>query len=460
MSKIGKKIIFSYIIIVVFTIVTSLGITKMNFTENLNNQILQDLQNDANVITQQIEKNLTSYQSIYSLFGEKITLEDIFPNDAIFRYSVRFASTNILVLDKDRKLIYQSWKKESDLQNFSLGHLNSDQYFVHETKILDKDSELIGYLLALAKKEDTGVINALINKAAIVGFAMSLFVSIFIAFIFERNLINPVNRLKTNISKFRISGENKWQDINTKDEIADLNREFKKMAQNLVNYDKQQKEFFQNSSHELKTPLMSIHGYAEAIKDGIVPQEDVDSFLDIIIDETNKLADIVNNIMYMTKLDSNDIKNDNLAQITVKDFVDEIVSRYGIIVSEKNLIVENDISSDVTVKMEEEHLFRIFSNLISNATRYAKSKIYIYSKIYKNTVSIFVCDDGDGFDEKELSKVFDRFFKGYKGNTGLGLAIVRSTMQNYSGNALAYNKEEGGACIELVFKKDFSKKKI
>lgn len=459
MSKIGKKIIFSYIIIVVFTIVTSLGITKVNFTENLNNQILQDLQNDANVITQQIEKNLTSYQSIYSLFGEKITLQDIFPNDAIFRYSVRFASTNILVLDKDRKLIYQSWKKEADLQDFSLGHFSSDQYFVHETKILDKDSEVIGYLLALAKKEDTSVINSLVNKAAVVGFVMSLFVSIFIAFIFERNLINPVNRLKNNISKFRISGENKWEDINTRDEIADLNRDFRKMAQNLVNYDKQQKEFFQNSSHELKTPLMSIHGYAEAIKDGIVPQEDIEPFLDIIIDETNKLADIVNNIMYMTKLDSNDEKSANMAQINVKDFVDEILARYSIIIMEKNLIVENEIDANVTIRMEEDHLFRIVSNLISNATRYAEQKIYIYSKTYRNTISIFFCDDGMGFEEKELSKVFDRFFKGYKGNTGLGLAIVRSTMQNYNGNALAYNRESGGACIELVFQKDSSKRK-
>lgn len=454
MSKIGKKIIFSYIIIVVFTIVTSLGITKVNFTENLNNQILQDLQNDAKVITEQIEKNLANYQNIYSLFGEKVTLQDIFPNDAIFRYSVRFASTNILVLDKERKLIYQSWKKESDLQNFSLGHFDSDQYFVHETKILDKDSEVIGYLLALAKKEDTGVINSLINKAAIVGFAMSLFVSIFIAFMFERNLINPVNRLKNNISKFKISGENKWEDINTKDEIADLNREFRKMAQNIINYDKQQKEFFQNSSHELKTPLMSIHGYAEAIKDGIVPQEDVDSFLDIIIDETNKLADIVNNIMYMTKMDVNDEKYETVSQIGVKDFVEEIISRYGIIISEKGLEVENNIESAINVKMQEEHLFRIFSNLISNATRYAEKRIYINSKVYKNTISIFVCDDGDGFDERELSKVFDRFFKGYKGNTGLGLSIVKSTMQNYGGNALAYNQEAGGACIELVFKKE------
>jgi signal transduction histidine kinase len=456
MSKIGKKIIFSYIIIVIFTISTSLSITKINFTENLNNQILQDLQNDANVIAQQIENNLSSYQSIYSLFGEKITLEDIFPNDAIFKYSVRFASTNILVLDNNRKVIYQSWKKESDLQDFSVGNFDENQYFVHETKILDKDSEVIGYLLALAKKEDTSLINALINKAAIVGFAMSLLISILIAFIFERNLINPVNRLKHNISKFRISGENKWEDINTKDEIADLNTEFKNMAQNLVKYDRQQKDFFQNSSHELKTPLMSIHGYAEAIKDGVVSPQDIVPSLDIIIEETNKLAEIVNNIMYLTRLDDNTDAKDKINEINLKDFIEEILSRFEIILNERAIIIRNNVGSDIKIDMEEEHLFRIFSNLISNSIRYAKSEIIIESET-DNGLIIRLCDDGTGFEEKELPHVFERFFKGDRGKTGLGLSIVKSTVENYNGTVYAYNRNDTGACVEIHLNKQMNK---
>ena len=456
MSKIGKKIIFSYIIIVIFTISTSLSITKINFTENLNNQILQDLQNDANVIAQQIENNLSSYQSIYSLFGEKITLEDIFPNDAIFKYSVRFASTNILVLDNNRKVIYQSWKKESDLQDFSVGNFDENQYFVHETKILDKDSEVIGYLLALAKKEDTSLINALINKAAIVGFAMSLLISILIAFIFERNLINPVNRLKHNISKFRISGENKWEDINTKDEIADLNTEFKNMAQNLVKYDRQQKDFFQNSSHELKTPLMSIHGYAEAIKDGVVSPQDIVPSLDIIIEETNKLAEIVNNIMYLTRLDDNTDAKDKINEINLKDFIEEILSRFEIILNERAIIIRNNVGSDIKIDMEEEHLFRIFSNLISNSIRYAKSEIIIESET-DNGLIIRLCDDGTGFEEKELPHVFERFFKGDRGKTGLGLSIVKSTVENYNGTVYAYNRNDPGACVEIHLNKQMNK---
>ena len=369
---------------------------------------------------------------------------------------MRFASTNILVLDNNRKVIYQSWKKESDLQDFSVGNFDENQYFVHETKILDKDSEVIGYLLALAKKEDTSLINALINKAAIVGFAMSLLISILIAFIFERNLINPVNRLKHNISKFRISGENKWEDINTKDEIADLNTEFKNMAQNLVKYDRQQKDFFQNSSHELKTPLMSIHGYAEAIKDGVVSPQDIVPSLDIIIEETNKLAEIVNNIMYLTRLDDNTDAKDKINEINLKDFIEEILSRFEIILNERAIIIRNNVGSDIKIDMEEEHLFRIFSNLISNSIRYAKSEIIIESET-DNGIIIRLCDDGTGFEEKELPHVFERFFKGDRGKTGLGLSIVKSTVENYNGTVYAYNRNDTGACVEIHLNKQMNK---
>lgn len=454
MSKIGKKIIYSYLVIVIFAIVTSMSITKINFTENLNHKILLDLQNDARVITNQIEKNLVNYQNIYSLFGSKITLEDIFPNDAVFKYSVRFASTNILILDKNRQVIYQSWKNESDLEDFALGKLVSSDYFVYETSIVDSNSEAIGYLLAVAKKEDTSVINALINRAAVGGFAISFSVAIILAFIFERNLINPINRLKRNISKFSISGDNSWVAINTKDEIADLNEEFKDMALNLVKYDKQQKEFFQNSSHELKTPLMSIHGYAEAIKDGIVPTEDIGPFLDIIIDETNKLADIVNSIMYMTKLDENDENESKSISINLKDFVDEIISRFQIVLSERRLEIKTNISNEIYLKIQEEHLFRIISNLISNSLRYARNTIEIFVEEKPDTIEITVCDDGDGFDAQELNRVFERFYKGYNGNTGLGLSIVKSTTEKYGGIVNAYNQKGGGACVKLVFKKN------
>ena len=114
--------------------------------------------------------------------------------------------------------------------------------------------------------------------------------------------------------------------------------------------------------------------------------------------------------------------------------------------------------------MKEDHLYRILTNLITNAERYAKSSIQIEGRQTEDTVILRVIDDGTGFDESEIDNVFDRFFKGMKGNSGLGLSIVKSTVEQYNGFVLAYNHANGGACIEIDFpifqmKKDAPKNK-
>ena len=114
------------------------------------------------------------------------------------------------------------------------------------------------------------------------------------------------------------------------------------------------------------------------------------------------------------------------------------------------------MGSDIKIDMEEEHLFRIFSNLISNSIRYAKSEIIIESET-DNGLIIRLCDDGTGFEEKELPHVFERFFKGDRGKTGLGLSIVKSTVENYNGTVYAYNRNDTGACVEIHLNKQMNK---
>lgn len=449
MSKIGKKIILSYLLIVIFTAGSMVGITKISFSESLNNRIQQDLESDAIAISEEIQNNLAKYQSIYNIFSGQITIQDIFPNDAVFKYSVRFARTNILVLDANRSLLYESWKEEEDFKDFVNGKSDPSDFFIHESKMVDEKEDTIGYLVAIAKKEDTAAINSLINKAAILGLSISVVLSIILAFIFEKNLISPINKVKSNIQSFSINGDNSWEEVQTRDEISDLNDEFKDIANDLVRYDKQQKEFFQNSSHELKTPLMSIHGYAEAIKDGIVPMDKCEEFLDIIIDESNKLAETVNDIIYMTKLQGND-KMPEASEINLHDFIDDMATRFAMKAHEKNINIENWVDNNTIITISEEHLYKIMSNLVSNALRYADSRIVIDSWREKGQTFIQVYDDGVGFDIDEENRVFERFYKGKNGNTGLGLTIVKSTIEKNGGSIKAYNKENSGACFDIT----------
>ncbi|MDO5096136.1 MAG: HAMP domain-containing sensor histidine kinase [Peptostreptococcaceae bacterium] len=451
MSKIGKKLIFSYLIIVAFTIVISMSIIKVSFENNLNERIMADLVKDAENISKQMEEdqNRETFQR-FDQYDEGGSIYDIFPSVTAFNYSVRFASTNIIILNQDERIMYTSLKEEISLVEFLSSEETQSNYFQYKSSIKNPNGEVIGYVLTLAKKEDTSSINAMINEAAMLGMVISIFVAMMLSVVFEKNITSPIKKLSRNIKNFKIEGPTNWESIHSRDEIADLNENFRKMTVNLVKYDRQQKEFFQNSSHELKTPLMSIRSYAEAIKDGIASADEVDKFLDIIIDESNKLAEIVNSIMYMTKLDADKDKA-QVGEINLSEIVEEISTRFSAVASENNIQILCNIDPNITLKMREDHTFMIFSNLIANALRYAETSIFIDAYTEDKRTIIEVYDDGDGFLEDEISRVFDRFFKGEKGLSGLGLSIVKGTVDSNKGTVSAMNKEGYGACIRIIF---------
>lgn len=453
MSRIGKKIIWSYLIIVMLTVVISMSIVRTDFEKNLNERIKKDLSNDALNISRQIEEDRAIFQDLYN-YNVDGDVRDLFPSDAAFKYSVRFAPTNIFITNKDKVILYTSWKDDDrNLIDFIKSEEIRAEYFMAESSIKDPNNQIIGYVLTIAKKEDVTTINSMVREASMLGMAMSIAVAVFLAFIFESNITGPIKKLRKNVQNFKIDDPQniKWEIINSNDEIADLNRDFQLMTKDLIKYDRQQREFFQNSSHELKTPLMSIRSYAEAIKDGIVGEEKIDEFLDIIIDESNKLAETVNSIMYMTKLDGD--SDNGLNELSLSEFIDELMMRFTQVALENNLEIVNNIDKDIRIKTREDHLYRIFSNLILNAIRYAKKYIYIESRIDSlrpDYIEIKIFDDGEGFDPDDIPRVFDRFFKGEKGISGLGLSIVKSTVQIYGGEVEAYNIEGLGACIKII----------
>ena len=101
--------------------------------------------------------------------------------------------------------------------------------------------------------------------------------------------------------------------------------------------------------------------------------------------------------------------------------------------------------------MMQEKVDKLINNLLGNALRYAKTKVEIDFFVKNNKAHLLISDDGNGFDESDVDKIFDRFYKGEGGKNGLGLAIVKAIVDNYKGQIRAYNGENGGAVIEMTF---------
>lgn len=465
MSKIGKKIIQSYIAVILCTALVFLIISKMSFNSILNSQTTKTLKSDAdNIASQMIEQIDRQIGSDINAYNNKLSIKinsNILSESPLSHSDIvipgglgfspnRLATTHILVLDSERNPVYQSYV--SNEEPIDINKIDPKKYYT-EQRVLKPTGQdkVLGYLIMMAKKEDLTVINSLINRSVVLGFLISLLIATLISFFFERSIINPIYKVKKNMRSFSSLNEDiHWEQIKTKDEISEINDDFLLMAKRLKEYDKSQKEFFQNTSHELKTPLMSIQGYAEAIKDGVIDSESEGEALDIIIDESKKLRDTVNSIVYLSKMEKFNNHQMNI-NLNLWEKLEEIKARLGVIAHEKNIMITNEVSHDIVIKSTEEKLDKIFSNIISNALRYADKEVRIESEmINKRHLQITVSDDGKGFENHEPAKIFDRFYKGKGGNSGLGLSIVKGIADSHGWSINAFNNEKGGASIQII----------
>lgn len=290
------------------------------------------------------------------------------------------------------------------------------------------------------------------SSAIYAGFLFTTLLSLITALIFEINIVGPVVTIRTNIQNISLEKEMDWKKVKSKDELEDINKELLYMLKKLRDANKNQKEFFQNTSHELKTPLVSIQGYAEAIKDGILEEDEIQNALDIIIEESKGLSNVITSVLYLSSIDKVE-KYDNKKDDWVN--IDERIERWKSlsenVLVDKNIELVDNIPVNLEIFMMQEKVDKLINNLLGNALRYAKTKVEIDFFVQNNKAHLLISDDGSGFDENDVDKIFDRFYKGEGGKNGLGLAIVKAIVDNYRGQIKAYNSENGGAVIEMTF---------
>lgn len=200
------------------------------------------------------------------------------------------------------------------------------------------------------------------------------------------------------------------------------------------------KAFFQNASHELKTPLMSIQGYAEGLQVGVIKDED--KALNIIIDESDKMSKLVDELLYISKLDSGQISLKK-EKINLSNIINDLLSSFAPIIKNKNINVFLEVENNVEIIGDENEFSKALGNVLSNAIRYAKSQIQIKVAKIGNKTQIKIFNDGQNISPEELPHIFERFFTGNKGNTGIGLSMAQDIIKRHKGEINVENKTEG-----------------
>lgn len=229
-------------------------------------------------------------------------------------------------------------------------------------------------------------------------------------------------------------------------EIGDLERSFNQMAADLENIEMFRNDFINNFSHEFKTPIVSIRGFARQLQSGNLSEEQKKEYIDIIVTESERLATMSQNILLLTKLE-----NQQIVAEKTEFYLDEQI-RNCILLLEKSWI-EKDIELDLDLDeikytFNEEMLSHVWINLISNAIKFTpkggkitfRLKNGEYGKVFE------IEDTGDGMSDAVKARIFEKFYQGdsshaTKGN-GIGLNIVQRIL-TLAGGAITVESEEG-----------------
>ena len=206
-----------------------------------------------------------------------------------------------------------------------------------------------------------------------------------------------------------------------------------------------QQTFFQNASHELKTPLMAIQGYAEGIQAGVM---DTGSAAEVILKESDRMTELVDELLDISKIDMGR-QPLALSEMDVRELLYDSIRAVEPAAAGGIAIVPDFPEEPVMVSCDDTRLRRAVTNILSNGVRYARSELRLTCRADKRHVTIRIQDDGDGIAEEDLPHIFDRFYMGRSGKSGIGLALTKEIVHLHRGTIRAYNGD-GGAVFEIT----------
>ena len=305
----------------------------------------------------------------------------------------------------------------------------------------------------------------IIEQQLIVVSIVVLLLSIVVAYFISKRLSLPITKI-SKAAKLISKGKLKTKFETTSDikELVDLTNALNDMKDELSKTEELQKDLMANVSHDLKTPLTMIKAYAELILDiNINDKEKCKNNLTIIIEEVNRLNELVNDILALTKVE-NDLDKLDISSFDLIKLIEKIVKQHNIYVIKDGYSIEfihNNIK-ELMIYADKKKIEQVIYNLLNNALNYTgeDKKVIIKVEDDDKDYTIMVIDSGKGIDKKELDHIFDRYYRSKKNHkryvygTGLGLSIVKNILLLHNYEYGVTSKKNKGTTFYFKIKKD------
>ena len=307
------------------------------------------------------------------------------------------------------------------------------------------------FIRTKAQRIESGL-SDILGRTALLAGAVALLSGIAV-FLFVRRRMKPLRQLETAAAAiaegdFSVQVDEKKGDR----ELRELSGAFNTMTRKLQGVEEGRREFVANVSHELRSPITSIRGFAEGMADDVIPEEDRPKYLRLVADESKRLSALIDELLALSRLERDDVKPD----MTTFD-VNEMLRRAVICrmndLEKKKIDVSCEFEEDsCMVRADSDRIEQVVINLLDNAIKFTPEggKISLESAAGNGVAEITVRDSGCGIAPEDREKIFDRFFTVDRAHTagkgtGLGLSICKRIMEMHGQSIQLLDSDEGAA---------------
>jgi signal transduction histidine kinase len=303
-------------------------------------------------------------------------------------------------------------------------------------------------LLSIVALRRAGILSLDPTRIPFLLFALlSIIVGTVLAMVFSRIPLAPLREIISAFDRLAAGDFNARINLRGPGELQNLNMSFNHMAEELDSIEMLRSDFVNNFSHEFKTPIVSVRGFAKILKYEALSEAERDEYLDIIISESERLAELATKVLNLSTVENQAIVTDK-ACFNGSEQLRRVIALLENTWTEKNIEVRFDCE-DILFFGNEELLNQVWTNLIDNAVKFSPENTSIDIGIIKrpDAVVVSVSDQGVGISPETSAHIFDKFYQGNishtaKGN-GIGLTIAKRIVELHAGSISVKSKAAG-----------------
>ena len=268
---------------------------------------------------------------------------------------------------------------------------------------------------------------------------LAVFLGTILAFFLARSQVRPMKEMSSAVREFSKGDLTRRVDVHCGGELEELGDSINRMIEELSRLEDSRRSFVANVSHELRSPITCMRGYVQAMQDGVIPSEDMPRYYQIVLDETDRLTGLVNDLLDLSRLESGKFPL-TLAPFDANELVRRNLINFEPRIDEKHIAVDVALEDGpLMVMADANRINQVVSNIIDNAVKFMDgegSLLTVRTARAGKSVRFTIANNGPRIAEADLPYIFERFYKADKAHTsgqgtGLGLSICQRIMQQH-----------------------------